>query len=89
MRTVVHVGAAALLLVAAAACAPSGQRVRQGPASLPADAVQGAGDPARAAILEAAYASGDPARLAGRPAEAARAVAELEYLASEIPTGAR
>lgn len=89
VRTVVHLGAAALVL-AAAACAPSGQqRPRQGPVSLPADAVQGAGDPARAAILEAAYAFGDPARLAGRPAEAARAVAELEYLASEIPTGAR
>ncbi len=90
-RTVVHLGAAALLLAAAAACAPSGQqRPRQGPAvSLPADAVQGAGDPARAAILEAAYAFGSPASLAGRPAEAARAVAQLEYLASEIPGGAR
>jgi hypothetical protein len=89
MRAFVHLGAAARLLAAAAACAPSGQRPRQGPVSLPADAVQGAGDPARAAILEAAYAFGNPARLAGRPAEAARAVADLEYLASEIPSGAR
>src|SRR5918995_1771278 len=87
MRAFAHLGGAALLLAAAAACAPSGQRPRQGPVSLPADAVQGAGDPARAAILEAAHPFGNPARLAGRPAEAARAVADLEYLPSEIPNG--
>ena len=55
----------------------------------PADAAQGAGDPTRAAILNAAYVFGSPASLNGRPAGAARAVAQLEYLASEIPSGAR
>ncbi len=56
---------------------------------LPPDAVEGAGDPTRAAIIGAAYALSDPASLAGRPEEAARAVANYEYLAVEIPTGPR
>jgi hypothetical protein len=58
-------------------------------ASLPADAVVGAGDPTRAAVFNAAYALGAPSSLAGRPAEAARAVANYEYLTVEIPYGAR
>ncbi len=58
-------------------------------AALPPDAVEGAGDPTRAAIIGAAYAFNDPASLAGRPDEAARAVANYEYLAVEIPTGPR
>jgi hypothetical protein len=57
--------------------------------TLPPDAVQGAGDPTRAAIIGTAYAFGNPASLAGRPAEAARAVAQYEYLTVEIPTGPR
>lgn len=57
--------------------------------SLPPDAVEGAGDPTRAAIIGAAYAFNDPASLAERPAEAARAVANYEYLVVEIPTGPR
>ena len=44
-------------------------------AVLPPDAVEGAGDPTRAAILNTAYAFGNPASLVGRPDEAARAVA--------------
>ncbi|MBW8268916.1 hypothetical protein [Caldovatus aquaticus] len=75
-----------LLLATAAGCAlppppPS--------AVLPPDAVQGAGDPTRAAILHAADAFSSPARLAGRPEEAARAVAEVEHLAVELSTGPR
>src|SRR5215210_4708455 len=58
-------------------------------AVLPPDAVEGAGDPTRAAIINAAYAFNAPASLAGRPDEAARAVANYEYLAVEIPTGPR
>jgi hypothetical protein len=58
-------------------------------AVLPADAVEGAGDPTRAAIINTAYAFNAPASLAGRPDEAARAVANYEYLAVEIPTGPR
>jgi hypothetical protein len=56
---------------------------------LPIDAVVGAGDPARAAIIGSAYAFGAPASLARRPDAAARAVAEVEYLAVEIPAGPR
>lgn len=58
-------------------------------AALPPDSVDGAGDPTRGAILGTAYAFGTPASLAGRPAEAARAVARFEYLAVELPTGPR
>ncbi|WP_439598170.1 hypothetical protein [Falsiroseomonas sp.] len=44
----------------------------------------GAGDPARAAVLAAAPAFADTAALAGRPAEAARQAARLEWLASSL-----
>ncbi len=72
--------------LAAAGCAPPGPQSQQGCVSPPPDAVQGAGNPTRAAILNAAYVFGSPASLGGRPAEAARAVAQLGYFASEIPT---
>jgi hypothetical protein len=58
-------------------------------ASLPADAVVGAGDPTRAAIIGTAYAFASPATMAGRPDAAARAAAQVEYLATEIPDGPR
>jgi hypothetical protein len=58
-------------------------------ASLPPDAVQGAGDPTRAAIITTANVFAAPAAVAGRPDLAARAAAQLEYLAVEIPTGPR
>ena len=58
-------------------------------ATLPADAVQGAGDPTRTTILSSAYVFNAPAELAGRPAAAARALAGMEYLAAEIPIGPR
>jgi hypothetical protein len=57
--------------------------------TLPPDAVEGAGDPTRAAIISTAYAFANPGVLAGRPGEAARVVASYEYLAVEIPTGPR
>jgi hypothetical protein len=57
--------------------------------SLPPDAVEGAGDPTRAAIINASYAFANIGTLVGRPDEAARAVANYEYLAVEIPTGPR
>lgn len=48
------------------------------------------GDPARDMIRDAAEGFADQGRgLAGRPAEAARAVAQLEYLAAVIPAGGR
>src|SRR5690348_9837230 len=68
---------AALLPVIA--CAPAPPYAR-----LPADAVIGAGDPTRAAIIGSASAFGTPASLAGRPDAAARAAAQVEYLATEI-----
>lgn len=59
-------------------------------ARLPADAVRGGGgDPDRAAILQTAHAFGTPGALAGRPGDAARAAANLEYLASSLPTDPR
>lgn len=78
--------AAALLLLLVASCAP-------GPlppgASLPPDAVQGAGDPTRAAIITTANVFAAPGSIAGQPALAARAVAQLEYLVVEIRAGPR
>jgi hypothetical protein len=58
-------------------------------ASLPQDAVAGAGDPTRAAIVSTAYAFNTPASIARRPGEAARAAAQVEHLATEIPYGPR
>jgi hypothetical protein len=50
--------------------------------------VQDAGgltDPGRQAVLSASYAFSDTGRLAGRPAEAARAAARLEWMAAALP----
>ena len=58
-------------------------------ASLPTDAVTGAGDPTRAAIVSTAYVFNAPASVARRPADAARAAAQVEHLATEIPYGPR
>ena len=58
-------------------------------ASLPGDSVLGAGDPTRAAIITTAYAFGATSVLANDPGLAAEAVARLEYLSVEIPTGPR
>lgn len=74
---------ATLLLLGACATAPVET------ARLPQDAVDGVGDPTRAAVLGSAYAFAEPAHLAGQPAAAARAAAQVEYLATEIPTGPR
>jgi hypothetical protein len=58
-------------------------------ASLPYDAVIGAGDPLRTAVANTANAFSAPDRLAGQPARAARALAQMEYLAVELPDNAR
>jgi hypothetical protein len=58
-------------------------------ARLPADAVSGIGDPVRAAVAGSAHAFGTGSVLAGRPAAAARALAQVEFLAAEIPAGPR
>jgi hypothetical protein len=49
----------------------------------------GFGDPVRGAALRAPIALGDTSRWSGRPAEAAEAAAELEFLASEFATNSR
>jgi hypothetical protein len=46
-------------------------------------------DPARQAIIHAAYAFADPQRLAGRTAEAAQAISEAEFLAIDLSTNQR
>ena len=53
--------AAALLAAGLAACTPSPSYTPRDWVSLPPDAVVGAGDPTRSAILNAAYAFGTPA----------------------------
>jgi hypothetical protein len=49
----------------------------------------GLGDPVRGAALRAPQTLGDTSRWAGRPAEAAEAVAELEFLANAFATDPR
>jgi hypothetical protein len=44
-----------------------------------------AGDPGRGAVLAAVYAFTRPERLHGNPAAAARAVADLEWMAATLP----
>jgi hypothetical protein len=78
--------AALALFLPLVACAPQ-QSVPF--AVLPQDATTGVGDPTRAAIIGGAYTFTRPHSIAGQPAAAARAVAQLEYLATEIPTGPR
>jgi hypothetical protein len=67
-----------------AACVPSAQygNAQYGTANLPAGVVVGAGDPLRSAILSTASAFASPGLTA--PA-AARAVAQMEFLAVNLP----
>lgn len=71
-----------LMLPLLAACA---QTPLPDTARLPGDAVVGAGDPMRTAVLSAnaVFAHRSPA--AGNPAEAARAIAQMEFLAVDLP----
>ena len=89
-KTVRALGLCAVAVLAGlAACTPGPNYSPQDWVSLPPDAVVGAGDPTRSAIINTAYAFGTPASLAGRPAEAAVAAAQLDYMASEITFGPR
>ena len=58
-------------------------------ASLPEDAYNGAGDPMRTALNNATLAFSSTEQLAGRPAMAARSVAEMEFLQVEVNTNPR
>jgi hypothetical protein len=54
-------------------------------ATLPRDAVVGAGDPTRTAVLTTNSVFGERSPAAGRPAAAARAIAQMEFLAVDLP----
>ncbi len=83
-----RLGAAALLALLAG-CAATPPPPPQPRITLPSDAVQGAGDPVRAALAIGADAFAAPRRLAGQPALAAQAVADMEYLAAILPNDPR
>ncbi len=74
-------GAALAALLGACEALPPPQPVTLPPEARPA----GGGDPLRGAALAAAIALGSPATLAGRPADAARAIGRMEYLAAALP----
>ena len=81
-----RISLAVLALLPVVACAPLAPI---GPsASLPADAVTGAGDPTLAAIYNTAYSFNDRGVLRD-PAAAARAAANMEYLATSLPQDPR
>lgn len=71
------------LLLLLGACAT--QPVPPAPPPVPVQANAGAADPVRQAVLSAAYVFADPSRIAGRPADAARAVAQLEWMTVGLP----
>ncbi len=76
-----------LLLLAVAACA---QMVQPPPPPPPADLVAGAAEPTRAAIMAAASAFADRGEhLAGRPAAAAQAAAQLEFVVADLSRNPR
>lgn len=54
-------------------------------ASLPRGYITGAGDPTRGAVFAASGVFARPAQLQGEPAEAARALATMEYIAVALP----
>src|SRR4051794_25744687 len=76
--------AATLLLLGACATLPSSPGAR-----LPYDAMIGAGDPVRSAVASTSFAFSHQGQLAGQPADAARALAQMEYLAAELPHNPR
>lgn len=76
--------AAALLLAGCAAPGPPPDT-----AQLPPGAMGAGNDPDVQAIDLAAYAFADPARTYGKPEQAARAVAAVEYLGGELSTSPR
>ena len=73
-----------LTLIALTGCAGDGFTAPD-PVRLPRDAVEGAGDPSNAAISRAAFSFSHPASLVGRPGDAARAIADMEFLAAALP----
>lgn len=72
----------------AAGCTPLGNPSTES-VRLPPGVIQGAGDPVRGAVSQAAYVFGNPGMLVNRPADVAQAVANLEYLAIVVPQDPR
>lgn len=84
-----RLGRAALLaLPLLAGCAAGLTQPEHGPVVLPRGAFLTT-DPMRTAINNTADALNKPYVLAGRPADAARAVAQYEYLAADLPFSTR
>ncbi|TCI00386.1 hypothetical protein EJV46_07065 [Roseococcus sp. SYP-B2431] len=79
---------ALLLVPALAGCAAEGLGTPE-TARLPRDSIEGAGDPTSAAVSRAAYAFANPSMLAGRPGDAARAIADMEFMAASLPSDPR
>jgi hypothetical protein len=75
-------GAALSIITICMACTQSAPD-QYGSASLPPDAVIGAGDPLRSSVLSTASVFGSPGRLTA--AAAARAIAQMEFLAANLP----
>lgn len=73
-----------LSLIALTGCAGQGLTVAD-PVRLPRDSIDGAGDPTSAAVARATHAFGHPDTLTGHPGNAARAIADMEYLAAWLP----
>ncbi|MBY0336906.1 MAG: hypothetical protein K2X11_09845, partial [Acetobacteraceae bacterium] len=69
---------------AVAACAAQPLPPAEPGVRLPRDAVEGAGDPTRAAILQASFGFGQTPPFAGNPADAARGIAHAEFLRNAL-----
>lgn len=72
----------------AAGCTPLGNPSTES-VRLPPGAIQGAGDPVRGAVSQAAYVFGNPRSFVNRPADMAQAVANLEFLTVAVPQDPR
>lgn len=74
--------------LALAGCSAEGLTLPEA-ARLPRDSVEGAGDPTSAAVIRTAYVFANQSILNGRPGEAARSIADMEFLAASLPSDPR
>jgi hypothetical protein len=79
---------AILLALTLGGCAAEGL-TRPEAARLPRDSIEGAGDPTRAAVSRVAYTFANQPVLNGQPGEAARSIADMEFLAASLPSDPR
>jgi len=85
MRRTVLLGIACL----AVGCASGGPTVVDSAILRPGELSYGGPDPDAEAVQFADWAFSDPSRLYGRPADAARAAASMEYIAGALNVGSR